>query len=92
MMTDLNTSRYLMGTTTFFGVAMMSLPAQAYVGPGLGLSAIGTFLAFLAAIFFAIIGFVWYPVKRARRRRQEAKAAEMAAAEEAPTTSEAASE
>lgn len=36
----------------------------AYGGPGVGLTAIGTFLSIIAAIFLAIIGFVWYPVKR----------------------------
>lgn len=39
-------------------------PAAAYVGPGAGLSAIGTVLALVAAIFLAIVGFVWYPLKR----------------------------
>jgi hypothetical protein len=38
--------------------------AFAYVGPGAGLSAIGTFLALVAACFLAIVGFIWYPVKR----------------------------
>jgi hypothetical protein len=38
--------------------------AHAYVGPGSGLSVIGAALAFLAAIALAVVGFVWYPVKR----------------------------
>jgi len=42
--------------------------ALAYVGPGLGLSAIGSLLALLAAIFVAIFGFLWYPIKRVLRR------------------------
>jgi hypothetical protein len=40
--------------------------AEAYIGPGAGISVIGTIIAFLAAIVFAIVGFVWYPVKRLR--------------------------
>jgi hypothetical protein len=36
----------------------------AYVGPGAGLSAIGAFLAVLAGIVVAIVGFLWYPIKR----------------------------
>lgn len=36
----------------------------AYIGPGAGISAIGTVLAFIAAIFLAIVGFIWYPIKR----------------------------
>ena len=38
--------------------------AFAYIGPGAGLSAIGTVVAFFGAIFLAVIGFVWYPIKR----------------------------
>jgi hypothetical protein len=38
--------------------------ALAYVGPGLGLSAIGSFLALVGALFLGLLGFVWYPVKR----------------------------
>lgn len=48
-------------------------PVFAYVGPGVGLTAIGTALAFLAAIVLAIAGFIWYPIKRlwrSRARRQ----------------------
>ncbi len=39
-------------------------PAMAYIGPGAGLSAIGAFLAVIAAVIVALFGFVWYPVKR----------------------------
>jgi len=38
--------------------------ALAYIGPGAGLSAIGTVIALTAAILLAIIGFFWYPIKR----------------------------
>ncbi|QIE43997.1 hypothetical protein G5B39_18525 (plasmid) [Rhodobacteraceae bacterium SC52] len=48
--------------------------AQAYIGPGAGISAIGAALALLAAVFFAIVGFVWYPVKRLLRKRKAANA------------------
>jgi hypothetical protein len=42
--------------------------ALAYVGPGAGLTAIGTVLALFAAIGLALVGFVWYPVKRLLKR------------------------
>ena len=42
----------------------VAAPAHAYIGPGAGLSAIGTALALLAACFLAVVGFVWYPIKR----------------------------
>ena len=38
--------------------------ALAYVGPGTGLSAIGSFFAFLMAIILVIVGFFWLPLKR----------------------------
>ena len=38
--------------------------ASAYVGPGAGLSAIGSLLALLLAVFVAFVGFFWYPIKR----------------------------
>ena len=38
--------------------------AHAYVGPGAGLSALGSILAFLGVIFLLVVGFLWYPIKR----------------------------
>jgi hypothetical protein len=38
--------------------------ASAYVGPGLGLGAIASFFSIIGAIFLAIVGFIWYPIKR----------------------------
>lgn len=53
---------------------IMAGPVHAYIGPGAGISAIGTAVAFVGAIIFAIVGFVWYPIKRLlaflRSRRQ----------------------
>lgn len=46
-------------------------PAEAYIGPGAGLTAIGTVLALFGAILMAIVGFLWYPIKRLRARRRE---------------------
>jgi hypothetical protein len=42
--------------------------AHAYIGPGAGLTAIGTVLALLAAVLFAVVGFLWYPIKRLLKR------------------------
>ncbi len=38
--------------------------AFAYIGPGAGLSAIGTVLALIGVILLAVLGFIWYPLKR----------------------------
>lgn len=52
----------------------MASPAAAYIGPGAGLSAIGTVAALAGAVLLLVIGFVWYPVKRLLRRRKTAGA------------------
>lgn len=47
-------------------IVFLVLPSlsHAYVGPGLGLSAIGSIVAFIGALFLLIVGFLWYPIKR----------------------------
>jgi len=36
----------------------------AYVGPGLGLGAIGAFFGTIFAVLLGLIGIIWYPIKR----------------------------
>jgi hypothetical protein len=50
-------------------VLSAAAPGMAYVGPGAGLTAIGAAVAFLGAIVLAVIGFIWYPIKRLLRGR-----------------------
>jgi len=52
------------------GIILFPDMAFAYVGPGAGLSAIGSLLVLVGAIVLAIIGFVWYPVRRLVLRRR----------------------
>jgi hypothetical protein len=47
--------------------------ALAYIGPGAGITAIGTAIALVGAIVLAIVGFVWYPFKRLRAKLRERK-------------------
>ncbi|WP_371432941.1 hypothetical protein [Novosphingobium sp.] len=58
-------------------IALMAttVPAQAYVGPGLGLGAISTALGVVGAILLGIVSFVWYPVKRLVRAARRKPAA-----------------
>ena len=42
--------------------------AWAYIGPGAGITVIGTVLALIGAIVLAITGLVWYPIKRLRAK------------------------
>ncbi|NOD36554.1 MULTISPECIES: hypothetical protein [unclassified Ruegeria] len=55
-----------------FLVLSVFLPtaAFAYVGPGAGLGAIGILIALIGAILLAVIGFIWYPLKRLLKKRQ----------------------
>ena len=51
-------------------------PMLCYIGPGGALSALGSLLALVAAVFLALVGFVWYPIKRMLRSKR--KSAEIA--------------
>lgn len=71
-----------MNPTLTFRIAVTALliavppNALAYIGPGAGITAIGTVVAFIAAILLAIVGFIWYPIKRllAKRKKKRQKA------------------
>jgi len=56
--------------------AVLATPqsAAAYIGPGAGITAIGTVVALFGALLLAIIGFVWYPIKRLRNQRRAKRA------------------
>ena len=76
---------------TFAGLAGLWLAvlapdsALAYLGPGAGLTAIGSVLAFFGVIILLIAGFVWYPVKRfIRGRRSRGAPSEMERASDSP--------
>jgi len=51
-------------------ITFPALPSFAYVGPGMGLSALGSILAFVLAVIVAILGFLWYPIKRLLKKRK----------------------
>jgi len=46
--------------------------ASAYVGPGAGLSAVGSLFALLMAVAVSFLGFFWYPIKRLLSGRKSA--------------------
>ena len=68
-----NALAILVQAAALLGGLAITSPAYAYVGPGAGLTAIGSLVALLAAVGLAVVGFVWYPVTRLRRRRKEAR-------------------
>lgn len=59
--------------TGLFVVLSLTAPAFAYVGPGAGLSAIGSVLSFLGVIVLLAAGYVWYPIKRLIKGRGQSR-------------------
>lgn len=55
-------------------MSFVASPADAYIGPGLGLGVIASIFGAIAAFFMMIAGLVWYPVKVMLRKRREKKA------------------
>jgi asparagine N-glycosylation enzyme membrane subunit Stt3 len=58
---------FLACITALAGVALLPSPAYAYMGPGVGLSAVGALLSLIAAGAVSLLGFIWFPIKRAIR-------------------------
>ena len=56
-----------------FFTAILTIPgsAWAYIGPGTGLSALGAFLAVVFGVIIAILGFLWYPIKRLMKKKSK---------------------
>ena len=54
----------------FMLLLLFPISANAYIGPGAGLGAIGSAIALLGALILLIVGFIWYPLKRLLRRRK----------------------
>ena len=46
------------------------ITAHAYIGPGLGLGAIGGIIGVLASIFLVIFAVLWYPIKKILKQRK----------------------
>lgn len=51
-------------------IALAAAPAQAYAGPGAGLSMIGSLVALVGALLAGIFGFIWFPMKRMLKKRK----------------------
>ena len=55
----------------FSVIFLISLPAHAYVGPGMAGGVIAAVFGFIAAFFLALFGILYYPVKRAIQNRKK---------------------
>lgn len=59
-------------------ILLLASPAEArtaiaYIGPGAGVTAVGAFLALVAGIVVALLGFVWYPIRRLRKKLKRSR-------------------
>lgn len=52
---------------------LVATPSFAYLGPGFGGGVIAATIGIIVAIFAALFGLIWFPVKRFLKRRKEKK-------------------
>jgi len=57
---------------SLFAVVLLTLasPAFAYIGPGAGISVVGSLLGILATIFVAIGAIIFWPLRKFMKRRK----------------------
>lgn len=53
-------------------LALMALPAHAYMGPGAGLGMLGSLVAVAGALLLAVFGLLVLPVRIILKRRRKA--------------------
>ena len=58
-----------------FFLIFIPMPLYAYIGPGMGGGVIAIVIGFFAAIFLALWGIFYFPIKRALKRRKDKKIA-----------------
>lgn len=56
-------------------LVVCSTPAFAYIGPGAGAGIIATVIGVISAFVLAIVGIVYYPIKRFIRSRKARRSA-----------------
>ena len=57
----------------FISIFLASFPAHAYIGPGMGGGVIAVIIGFFAAIVLGLWAILYYPIKRALKKRKEKK-------------------
>ena len=57
----------------FLSLFLISLPSYAYIGPGMGGGVIAAIVGFFAAILLGLWGILYYPIKRALKKRKDKK-------------------
>jgi len=62
-----------MNRLLFVLIYLISLPIYAYIGPGMSGGLIAAVIGFFAAILLGIWGILYYPIKRALKKRKDKK-------------------
>ena len=62
--------KLILTTLLFFFITTSSF---AYLGPGVGGGVIAATIGVIVAIFAALFGLIWFPVKRLLKKRKERK-------------------
>ena len=57
----------------FLSLFLISLPSHAYIGPGMSGGVIMAIIGFFAAILLGLWGILYYPIKRALKKRKDNK-------------------
>jgi len=58
---------------SIFIICFLSVaPAYAYMGPGGAVSSVGALLALIGAVVVAVVGFLWFPLKRMLAKKKQA--------------------
>ena len=59
--------------TLILYILILANPANAYIGPGMGVGVFLVFLAFIIGFFLFIIALIWFPLKRKFFSKQNQK-------------------
>lgn len=68
----------------FLLLAALSGPASAYIGPGAGISVLGSLLGIIAGVFLALFAVIAWPVRRMLKKRKARQAEQAEQAGDAP--------
>ena len=60
----------MLKTITLMLLALLASPAVAYIGPGAGISVLGSLLGILGTIFVAIGAIIFWPLRKFMKRRK----------------------
>lgn len=75
------------GNTFLAGAAAclcVVLPAEAYVGPGAGITLIGAVIGLISAVFLALFAVLRWPIRRYLARRKAARESPAAPSDKGP--------